>query len=337
MKAIVQDRYGSPDEVLQLREIDKPVVGDDEVLVRVRAASVHPDVWHVVAGRPHVLRLMGAGLLKPNNPVPGTDLAGQVESVGRAVTRFRPGDEVFGESHGKMQWNNGGAFAEFVSAPHGALALKPGSVTFEQAATVPTSGYIALNNLRNEGQIKSGQSVLINGAGGGVGTIAVQLAKAHGARVTGVDHAEKLELIRSLGADEVIDYTREDVTRRGERYDLILDVASTLPFLGCRRVLTPEGKYVIIGHDHFGAVGGQTFGSLPSFFAIVALSPFVRQLPRLSFALPDKQETMEALRGFLEAGQLTPVVDRAFPLSEVPAAMRYMQEGRARGRIVITP
>ena len=202
MKAVVQDRYGSPDDVLQLREIDKPVVGDNEVLVRVRAASVHPDVWHVVTGRPYVLRLMGAGLLKPKNPVPGTDVAGLVESVGKDVTRFRPGDEVFGETHSKLQWRNGGAFAEYVSVPQDTLALKPEGIAFEQAAAVPTSGFIALHNLQDGGQIQPGESVLINGAGGGVGTIAVQLAKAYGARVTGVDTTEKMELVRSLGADQ---------------------------------------------------------------------------------------------------------------------------------------
>jgi NADPH:quinone reductase-like Zn-dependent oxidoreductase len=185
MKAIVQDKYGSPDVVLQLREIDRPVVGDDEVLVRVRAASVHPDVWHVVTGRPYVLRLMGAGVSKPKSPVPGTDVAGVVESVGKDVTRFGPGDEVFGDTRIELQWRNGGAFAEYVSVPQDALALKPNGITFEQAAAVPTSGFIALLNLENGRLIQPGQSVLVNGAGGGVGTIAVQLAKAYGARVTG--------------------------------------------------------------------------------------------------------------------------------------------------------
>ena len=242
MKAVVQYKYGSPDDVLALREINKPVAGDDEVLVSVRAASVHPDVWHVVTGRPYVLRLMGAGVLKPKNPVPGTDVAGRVESIGKGVTRFRPGDEVFGETHTRLQWHNGGAFAEYVSVPQDALALKPANVTFEQASAVPTSGFIALHNLRGEGQIRSGQRVLINGAGGGVGTIALQLAKAYGAHVTGVDGTRKMEMIRSLGADYVIDYTQEDFTRRGERYDLILDVASNLSLSACQRALCPPGS-----------------------------------------------------------------------------------------------
>ncbi len=336
MKAIVQDKYGSPDDVLKLREIDKPVVGDDEVLVRVRAASVHPDVWHVVTGRPYILRLAGSGLRKPKNPVPGIDVAGQVESVGKDVTRFAPGDEVFGESHRGSQWQNGGAFAEYASVPQDVLALKPKGITFEQAAAVPTSGSIALLNLRGR-KIQPGQSVLINGAGGGVGSIAVQLAKAHGARVTGVDSAEKLEMVRSIGADHVIDYTQEDFTKRGERYDLIFDVASNLSFSDCKGLLTPTGTYVRIGHDHFGAVGSRTLGSLPSFFKLLAQAPFSNHLPGLHFSLPSKKDTMAALKEFLEAGKLTPVIDRTYPLSEIREAMRYMQEGHVRGRIVITP
>jgi NADPH:quinone reductase-like Zn-dependent oxidoreductase len=337
MQAVVQDKYGSPDNVLQLREIDRPVAGDNEVLMRVRAASVHPDVWHVVTGRPYVLRLMGSGLLKPKNPVPGTDAAGLVESVGKNVTHFGPGDEVFGETHLELQWRNGGAFAEYVSVPHDALALKPNNITFEQAAAVPTSGFIALHNLKNGGQIQPGQSVLINGAGGGVGTIAVQLAKAFGARVTGVDSTEKMEMVRSLGADRVIDYTKEDFTQHGERYDLIFDVASNLSLPACKRVLLPKGIYVLIGHDHFGESAGPIFGSLPRVLKLVALSPFVSQLPDLSFSIPRKKDIMAVLKEFLEAGKLTPVIDRTYPLSEVREAMRYLQAGHARGKIIITP
>ena len=337
MKAIIQDKYGSPDDVLQLREIDKPVVGDDEVLVRVRAASVHPDVWHVVTGRPYVLRLMGAGLLRPKNPVPGTDVAGHVESVGKNVTQFRPGDEVFGETLNGFQWANGGAFAEYVSVPQDALALKPKGISFEQAAAVPTSGLIALNNLQYPRKIQPGQSVLINGAGGGVGSIAVQLAKAYGARVTGVDSTKKLEMVRALGADHVIDYTKEDFTQLGERYDLIFDVASNLSLTDCKRALTPKGIYVLIGHDHYGDTGGRVFGSLPRFFKLFALSPFVSYLPEMSFSVPNKKDTMPVLKELLEAGKLTPIVDRVYPLSEVPEAIRYLQKGDARGKIVITP
>ncbi|MCP4207712.1 MAG: NAD(P)-dependent alcohol dehydrogenase [Shimia sp.] len=264
-------------------------------------------------------------------------MAGLVESIGKNVTRFAPGDKVFGETFTELQWRNGGAFAEYVSVPQDALALKPNGITFEQAAAVPTSGFIALHNLQNEGQIQPGQSVLINGAGGGVGTIAVQLAKAYGARVTGVDSTKKLEMVRSLGADHVIDYTQEDFTQRGECYDLILDIASNLSFSGCKRALTLTGTYVLIGHDHFGDVGSRTFGSLPHFFKIVALSPFVSQLPDLSFSIPNKKDIMALLAEFLEAGKLTPVIDRTYPLSEVPEAMRYLQAGHARGKIIITP
>jgi NADPH:quinone reductase-like Zn-dependent oxidoreductase len=335
MKAIVQDKYGSPD-VLELRDIDKPVVKDDEVLVRVHAASVHPDVWHVLRGLPYVLRIMGAGLLKPKNRVPGTDVAGHVESVGRRVTRFQPGDEVFGESVKGHQWHNGGAYAEYVTVPEDALALKPTTITFEQAAAVPTSGLIALQGLRNQGQLQPGQKVLINGAGGGVGAFAVQLAKAYGADVTGVDSAEKLDMIRSIGADRVIDYTKEDFTRGQERYDLILDVPGNHSFSDSRRALTPEGTYVLIDHDHYGAKGRRYLGGLPRGLRQIAMSPFVSHLPRSGFSMPPKKESMAVLREFLEAGKLTPVIDRTYPLSEVPEAIRYLEEGHVQGKVVIT-
>ena len=334
MKAVVQDAYGSPD-VLKLQEIGKPVIKDDEVLVRVRAASVHPDVWHVVSGRPYVLRIMGAGLRRPKVPVPGTDVAGHVESAGKDVTRFQPGDEVFGETVSGMQWTNGGAFAEYVSVPQDFLASKPGNVTFEQAAAVPTSGLIALHNLQ-QGRLKAGQSVLVNGAAGGVGSVAMQLAKAYGATVTGVDHKTKLDMVRSLGADRVIDYTQEDFTQSGERYDLVFDVPGNHGFTKCARVLLPEGKYVLIGHDRFGDAGGRWLGSLPRFFKLMALSPFRSQLPKLSASLPNKKDSMAVLREFLETGKLTPVIDRTYPLAETAEAIRYLTEGKAQGKIIIT-
>ena len=337
MKAVFQDRYGLPHNVLQLREIEKPVVRDNEVLVRVRAASIHPDVWHVVTGWPYVLRLMGAGVLKPKNPVPGTDVAGIVESVGKDVTRFGPSDEVFGETHMKHQWRNGGAFAEYVSVPQDALALKPKGISFEQAAAVPTSGFIALHNLQSGEPIQPGQRVLINGAGGGVGSIAVQLAKAYGAYVTGVDSTSKLAMIHSLGADQIIDYTQEDFTQGDDRYDLIFDVASTLSLSTCKRKLTPKGVYILIGHDHFGNATGRIFGSLPRVLKLMALSPFVSQLPNLSFSIPNNKDIMDILAKFLETGKLTPIIDRAYPLKEVPEAMRRLQGGCARGKIIITP
>jgi NADPH:quinone reductase-like Zn-dependent oxidoreductase len=313
------------------------VAGDDEVLVRVRAASVHPDVWHVVTGRPYILRMMGAAVLGPKHPVPGTDVAGLVESFGKSVTRFRAGDEVFGETFSKLQWRNGGAFAEYVAVPQETLALKPNGITFEQAAAVPTSGFIALSNLQSGERIQPGQSVLINGAAGGVGSIAVQLSKAFGAHVTGVDSTEKIELVRALGADHVIDYTKGDFTEGDERYDLILDVASNLSLRACKRVLKPKGIYILIGHDHFGNASGPLFGSLPRFLGLIALSPFISQLPTVSFSMPRKGAVMAVLRELLEAGKLTPIIDRTYPLEDVPEAMRYLQGGRARGRIIITP
>ncbi len=337
MKAIVQYKYGSPSEVLHLREIDKPVVGDDDVLVRVRAASVHPDVWHVVAGRPYLLRIMGAGFFKPKDTVPGTDMAGHVEAVGKNVTRFKAGEEVFGETLAGMQWRNGGTFAEYVSVPQNVLALKPPNVSFAQAAAIPTSGFIALLNLRFGKLIQPGQRVLINGACGGVGSIALQLAKAYGAIVTGVDRTDKLEMVRSFGADHLIDYTKEDFTRLGQRYDLIFDVASNLSFWDCKRVLTPMGNYVLIGHDHFGKSAGRVFGSVPRMLKLVALSVFVKNLPPADFSIPSKKESMEVLTAFLAAGKVTPIIDRTYPLDQVPEAMRYMQEGNARGKIIITP
>ncbi len=264
-------------------------------------------------------------------------MAGEVVSVGKDVKRFEPVDEVFGEAHIENHWRNGGAFAEYAAVPQDVLAHKPIDVTFEQAVAVPTSGFIALHNLQSWGPIRPGQNVLINGAGGGVGAIAVQIAKAYRTRVTGVDCTEKMEMVRSLGADNVIDYTREDFMQRGERYDLILDVASNLSLPACKSAIRPTGKYVLIGHDHFGDAAGRVFGSLPRFLKLVALSAFVSHLKNLSFSVPKKKDIDAVLKGFLEAGQLTPVIDRTFPLNEFPEAMRYLQGGRAIGKIIITP
>jgi NADPH:quinone reductase-like Zn-dependent oxidoreductase len=336
MKAIVQEQYGSPYDVLNLKDIDMPVLKDDEVLVRVRAASVHPDVWHVVRGLPYVLRLMGAGLLRPKNSVPGTDVAGHVESVGKNVSQFQQGDEVFGETIKGYQWTNGGAYAEYVSVPEDQLALKPANFTFERAAAVPTSGLIALQNLPNEGRLHSGQSVLINGAGGGVGALTVQLAKAYGAKVTGVDDTTKLDMVRLIGADEVIDYTKEDFTQSGDRYDLVFDIPGNHPFSACRRVLAPDGKYVLIGHDRFGQGAGRWLGSIPRVLKLVALSPFVSQLPTPKFSMPDKKNQMVVLKQLIETGKLRPVIDRTYSLGEVPEAIRYLEEGHAQGKVIIT-
>lgn len=340
MKAIVQRKYGPATEVLHLGEVERPGVADDEVLVRVRAASVHADVWHVVTGFPHVLRLLGAGLRRPKQPIPGTDLAGEVVEVGKDVTEFRPGDEVFGESLRGMQWANGGTFAEYAAVPAEGLAHKPANVSFEQAATVPTAGIIALHNLKYGEMVREGHRVLVNGAAGGVGSIALQVAKARDAHVTGVDSAEKLDLVLSLGADEVVDYTRRDVTEPNASgpYDLIFDVASTLSLGRCKAVLAPTGKYVWIGHDHYGAGRtGGLLGSVPRGLASIVRAPFSKQLPDVEFQLASKKQTLAQLKELLEAGRLTPVVDRTFPLEETPAALQYLQTGQARGRIVVTP
>jgi NADPH:quinone reductase-like Zn-dependent oxidoreductase len=336
MKAIVQDKYGLPEDVLELKDIDEPVVKDDEVLARVHAASVHPDIWHLVRGLPYVLRIMGAGLLRPKNRVPGTDVAGHVEAVGKSVTLFQPGDEVFGESVRGHQWHNGGAYAEYVSVAEDQTALKPANITFVQAAAVPTSGLIALQGLHEYGQVQQGQKVLINGAGGGVGTIAVQLAKSYGAEVTGVDSTRKMEMVRSLGADHVLDYTQEAFTQSRQRYDLIIDIAGNHSFSECRRVLTPKGTYVLIGHDHFGKLGDRFLGGLHRGLKLIVMSPFVSQLPDLSFSMPSKKDSMTHLKELLEAGMITPVIDRTYPLSEVPEAIRYLEEGYARGKVVVT-
>jgi NADPH:quinone reductase-like Zn-dependent oxidoreductase len=333
MRAIVQDTYGALD-ALNLREIARPDPADDEVLIRVRAASVHPDVWHVVAGQPAVLRLMGSGVRRPKDKVPGTDVAGVVESVGAAVTRFRPGDEVFAETIRGVQWRNGGAFAEYATAPEEGVALKPPGVSFEEAASVPTAGLIALNNLPQR-RVPPGHRVLVNGAAGGVGAIAVQLAKAYGAHVTAVDHTRKLALVSSLGADRVIDYTSEDYTRGGERWDLIFDVPGNHSFDETRRALEPGGSYVLIAHDAFGAHGHHWLGSIPRLLGLVARSAVVPELRGGSFKSPDKRELMTTLTGFLETGQLRMVIDRTFPLAETAAALRYLVSGQPVGRVVI--
>lgn len=334
MRAVVQRRYGSPDD-LEIREVDVPVLRHDELLVRVRAASLHPDVWHVVTGRPYVLRLMGAGFVRPSNPVPGTDMSGIVEAVGAGVTRFRPGDAVFGETIRGHQWANGGAYAEFVAVSQELLALKPEHVTFEQAASVPTSGYIALANLRDTRLLAPGRTVLINGAGGGVGSIALQIVKASGARVIAVDSASKLEMLRTLGADEVVDFRQEDFTRRGVQYDLIFDVPADRSFTALRRALKRDGRYVPIGHDRFGASGTRPFGSLPYFVTLMLTSRFVRQLRGPGIPLPSKTVAIAALRQFLEAGTLTPMIDRAYPLSDIREAFRHMIQDEIRGKVVV--
>lgn len=335
MKAIVQEKYGSPDD-LELREVDLPALGDDEVLVRVRAASLHPDVWHVVRGWPYVIRLMGAGFSKPKHPIPGTDMAGIVESVGKNVTQFRPGDAVFGETIRRHVWIHGGAFAEYVSVRPEWLALKPENVTFEQAASVPTSGFIALLNLRSGSLLWPGQRVLVNGAGGGVGALALQIAKAYGAHVTGVDSTSKLSMLRSLGADEVIDYTQEDFTRSAVRYDFIFDVPGNHSISTCRRALKPAGTYVLIGHENFGGSGKRVFGLVPRFFGLIILSLFVKQLRLGRSSIPSRKDAMAILRDMLEAGKITPIIDSTYPLSRAREALQHMIADELQGKVIIT-
>jgi NADPH:quinone reductase-like Zn-dependent oxidoreductase len=305
------------------------------MLVRVRATSIHADVWHVMHGVPYVLRFMGAGVRRPKNLVPGTDLAGEVESVGTDVTRFQPGDEVFGQSLSANLWRHGGAFAEYAAVPASRFEPKPASLSYEQAAAVPTSGSLAVQVVRDEGRVQAGQKVLINGAGGAVGTFAVQLAKVYGAEVIGVDAPTKLEVVRSIGADRVLDYTEEDFTRTGERYDVILDIAGNHPWPDIRRSITPEGTFVLVGHDHYGASGHRWFGSLGRFGKLLVMSPFVGQLHPFRGA-KDPGDRLAVMKELIEAGKITPIVDRTFPLSQVPEAMRYLESGRAVGKLVIT-
>jgi NADPH:quinone reductase-like Zn-dependent oxidoreductase len=322
MKAIVQDRYGSPD-VLEPREIDPPVVGDEQVLVQVQAAGVDQGVWHEVAGLPYLFRVTGIGVRAPKNPVPGHDVAGIVEAVGEKVTGFRPGDEVFGTCRG--------AFAEHACARADRLGSKPTNLGFAQAAAVPTSAATALQALRDKGKVRAGQRVLIIGAGGGVGTFAVQLAKAYGAEVTGVCSTAKNELVRSLGADDVIDYTRDDFVDGRSRHDIILDIAGNRSLSHLRRALAPKGTLVIVG----GEGGGRWFGGIDRQLRAQMLSLFVRQKLGTLIAIA-RREDLQVLHEFLESGTVKPVVDRTFPLSEVAEAIRYLREGHARGKVVVT-
>ena len=321
MKAVVRDAYGSVD-VLRLAEVDKPVAGEGEVLVRVHAAGVDQGVWHLMVGMPYVMRVAGFGLRAPKNPLLGYDVAGRVEAVGANVSLFRQGDEVFGTCRG--------SFAEYAVARADRLASKPANVSLEEAAAVPISGYAALQAVREHGGIRAGQRVLIIGAGGGVGTFAVQIAKADGAEVTGVCSTAKTEFVRLIGADHVIEYTKEEFADGRSHYDVILDIAGNRPLSQLRRALTPRGTLVIVGAED----AGNWLGIRRQLRA-AALSPFVRQ--RLGFFISkERSQDLEDLRKLLEAGAIRPVVDRTFPLDQVPEAIRYLRDGRAHGKIVIT-
>jgi NADPH:quinone reductase-like Zn-dependent oxidoreductase len=323
MKAIVQDRYGSPD-VLRVADIDRPAPGDGEALVRVHAASVNPGAWHLMAGEPYLMRVMGFGLRAPKVPVSGTDLAGVVEAAGKDVTAVKPGDEVFGSADG--------TFAEYTCAREDTLAPKPANLTFEEAAAVPDSGCTALRALRDQAELQAGQHALIIGAAGGIGTFAVQIAKALGAEVTGVCSTAKIDLVRSLGADHAIDYTKEDIATGGRRYDVIIDLAGRRSLARLRRALAPEGTLVIVG----GEGGGRWFGGMSRNLAALATSPFVRQRLRAPVFTSHPKEALLSLTDLIEAGKVRPVIDRAFPLEQAADAIRLWETGHARGKIVIS-
>jgi NADPH:quinone reductase-like Zn-dependent oxidoreductase len=322
MKAIAQDRYGSTD-VLEFRDVDKPAIADDEVLVRVHAAGVDRGVWHTMTGLPYPIRVAGYGLRKPTTPVPGMDLAGVVAAVGNDVSGFQPGDEVFGIGKG--------AFAEYARAPENKLAPKPANLTFEQAAVVAISGSTALQGLRDHGRVKPGQQVLIIGASGGVGTYAVQLAGAFGAEVTAVCSTTKVDLVRSLGADHVIDYTRDDFAEGGRRYDVILDIGGNASLSRLRRALTPKGTLVIAG----GETDGRWLGGSDRQIRALLLSRFVDQT-LTTFVCRENHEDLLVLTELIESGKVTPVIDRTYPLTEAPQAIRYLKQGHARGKVAIT-
>ena len=324
MKAIVYHEFGGP-EVLRLEEIDKPVPKDNQILVKVRALSVNPLDWHFMEGIPYIARPLAMGFLKPTVSQLGVDYAGTVEAVGKDVTEFKPGDEVYG--------NKFGAFAEYVVATSRALALKPATVSFEQAASLPVAALTALQALRDTGKIASGQKVLINGASGGVGTFAVQIAKSFGAEVTGVCSGRNVELVRSLGADHVIDYTKEDFTTRPERYDLIIDNVGSQPLSGFRHVLNPKGRYVAIGGG--GVNDSRWTGPLVNVVKMMTLKPFVTQEMKMMLAEMNKKD-LDILVDLIQSGKLKPVIDKTYPFNQLPEAMRYLEEGHARAKVVVT-
>jgi NADPH:quinone reductase-like Zn-dependent oxidoreductase len=325
MKAIVYCDYGVPN--LKLQEIEKPTPTDDQLLVKVHAASVNPLDWHFVEGTPYMMRAMGVGLRKPKDTRLGVDFAGSVEAVGKNITKFKVGDEVFG--------GRTGAFAEYVCVREPrAVALKPANITFEQAASVPIAAITALQGVRDKGKVQPGQKVLINGASGGVGTFAVQIAKSFGADVTGVCSTRNLDMVRSLGADQVIDYTKEDFTKSDQRYDVILDNVANRSLSECRRVLKPNGIYVLIGGG--GANENRWLGpGLTQAFKAMVLSKFVSQ--KMGMMLAElNQKDLTFLADLMQSGKVTPVIDRTYKLSDLPDAIRYLEEGHARGKVVIT-
>jgi NADPH:quinone reductase-like Zn-dependent oxidoreductase len=322
MLAMIQDHYGEAADVLRLEEIDRPAISDDEVLVRVHAAGVDRGVWHLMTGLPYPVRLAGYGIRRPKTRVRGREAAGCVEAVGKAVTTLAVGDAVFGICEG--------SFAEYACARQNKLAPKPENLSYEQAAAVPVSALTALQAIRDHGHVQAGQKVLIIGASGGVGTFAVQIAKAFGADVTGVCSTAKMDMVRSIGADHVLDYTRDDITADGHRYDLILDTGGNRPLSQLRRALTPRGTLVIVG----GETEGKWLAGSDRQLRAVVLSLFTSQQLG-TFICSENAEDLRVLTELIESGQVTPVIDSTCPLSDTPAAIRYMQEGHARGKVVI--
>jgi NADPH:quinone reductase-like Zn-dependent oxidoreductase len=322
MQAIVQDEYGEAEDVLRLEDIDRPEVGDGEVLLRVHAASVDRGVWHLMTGLPYPVRLAGYGVRAPKTRVPGVGFGGRVEAIGNAVTTLHVGDEVFGVGNG--------TFAEYACAREDKLARKPANLAFEQAAAVSVSALTALQAVRDHGAVQAGQKVLVIGASGGVGTFAVQIAKAFGAEVTGVCSTAKVDMVRSIGADHVVDYTTHDITDGGHRYDVIIDIGGNRPLHQLRRALTRRGTLVITG----GETGGRWLGGSDRQVRALMLSPFVGQKLG-TFIGSENAADLRVLAELIESGKVTPVIDRTYPLSEVPAAIRYMQDGHARGKVVI--
>jgi NADPH:quinone reductase-like Zn-dependent oxidoreductase len=321
MKAAIYLRYGPPD-VVQVKDVDKPVPKDNEVLIKVRAASVNPYDWHFMRGTPYPFR-MASGLRKPKDNRLGADVAGQVEAVGKNITQFKPGDAVFGMIRG--------AFAEYACASESVVALKPANVTFEQAAAVPIAAFTALQALRNKGHVHQGQKILINGAAGGVGTFAVQIAKSFGAEVAGVCSTRNLDMVRSLGADQAIDYTQVDFTTSAQQYDLILDCIGNHSLLACRRVLLPRGLYLQVG----GPSGPWMLGVLVRLVAMPVLSRFLSQNFAFVGAKSSKDD-LTLLHDLMQAGKVTPVIDRCYSLTELREAIRYLEQGHARGKVIIT-
>lgn len=322
MKAIVQDAYGSPD-ALKLENVDEPIPQDDEVLVRVHASSVNPYDWHLMRGKPYLARTQ-VGLLRPKHPIPGADMAGRVEGVGKDVTEFRPGDEVFSEA-------GSGAFAEFVCVRTDRLAVKPSNVSFELAAAVPMAGLTALQGLRDKGQVQSEDRVLVNGASGGVGTLAVQIAKSFGAHVTAVTSTTNVDLVRSIGADDVVDYTKEDFTQGAQRFDVILDTIGNHRLSHVKRALAPDGIFVAVGKSDM----GDWIGPL-AFLGSLFVSSILGKHKMVPLLAKVNQEDLEALAGLLESGAIAPVIDRQYELANVADAIRYIEEGHAKGKVVIS-